>query len=110
MSVVMEKCVAAYQDDAAVISAAIPTTGQANRAQISIARTTAAVILFMGPAEFDGQKDRNDRLNYCLSGQEKGKTGAASSAFLDLLQNRVQKRRLDARKSDKREITDNFPA
>ena len=55
MSVVMAKCVAAYQDDATVSRSATPMTGQAYCAQKSIARTTRAVIVFMGLSGSDGQ-------------------------------------------------------
>src|ERR1700692_1889502 len=48
MSVVMEKCVAAYHDDATVRTSATPMTGHAWCPQKSIARTTRAVIVFMG--------------------------------------------------------------
>src|SRR6202030_4008321 len=48
MSVVMEKCVAAYHDDATVRTSARPKTGHAWCTQKSIARTTKAVIVFMG--------------------------------------------------------------
>ena len=48
MSVVMEKCVAAYHDDATVSTSATPMTGHAWCTQKSIARTTRAVIVFMG--------------------------------------------------------------
>src|SRR5580700_9984253 len=48
MSVVMEKCVAAYHDDATVSTSAAAMTGQAKCTQKSIARTTKAVIIFMG--------------------------------------------------------------
>ena len=48
MSVVMEKCVAAYHDDTTVSSNAAAMTGQAYCVQKSIARTTRAVIVFMG--------------------------------------------------------------
>jgi hypothetical protein len=45
--VVMEKCVAAYHEDAIVNSSAAAITGQANRQQKAIARTTKAVVVFM---------------------------------------------------------------
>jgi len=48
MSVVMEKCVAAYHDDATVSTSAMAMTGHAWCTQKSIARTTKAVIVFMG--------------------------------------------------------------
>jgi len=53
----MAKCVAAYHDDTTVNSSATPITGQARRAQKSIARTTSVVIIFMGSAESDGQRE-----------------------------------------------------
>ena len=52
MSVVMEKCVAAYQDDTTASSIAAAMTGQAYCEQKPIARTTRAVIVFM-----DGQRN-----------------------------------------------------
>ena len=46
-SVVMAKCVAAYQDDSTASSSDSPMTGQAFFAQKPMARTTRAVIVFM---------------------------------------------------------------
>ena len=47
-SVVMRKCVAAYQDDRTASRTDTPITGQAYCAQKPIARTTRAVMVFMG--------------------------------------------------------------
>src|ERR1700681_4600218 len=47
MSVVMEKCVAAYHDDATVRTSATAMTGHAWCTRKSIARTARAVIVFM---------------------------------------------------------------
>src|SRR5208282_3411285 len=96
MSVVMEKCVAAYHDDATASSSAAAKTGQAYCPQKSIARTTRAVIIFMGSAEWgqqnggsrmgavewDGQRDGwiVSRTNSRLRRQEKGKIEALCSA------------------------------
>ncbi len=44
----MAKCVAAYQPDSTASKSDIPITGQACCAQKPTARTTKAVIIFMG--------------------------------------------------------------
>src|SRR5580704_455813 len=81
MSVVMEKCVAAYQDDATVRTSARPMTGHAYSTQKSIARTTRAVIVFMGlrwnAMVRDGMFGGSNRP---LRRQEKGKMEALCSS------------------------------
>jgi hypothetical protein len=47
MSVVIEKCVAAYHEDTIASSSAATITDQACRQQKAIARTTKAVVVFM---------------------------------------------------------------
>ena len=47
MSVVIEKCVAAYHEDTIASSSAPAMTDQAYRQQKAIARTTKAVVVFM---------------------------------------------------------------
>src|SRR5580692_5218893 len=83
MSVVMEKCVAAYHDDATVRTSARPKTGHAWCTQKSIARTTKAVMICMGSNGMrwsgDGMVGRSNRP---LRRQEKGKMEALCSQSL----------------------------
>src|SRR5580693_4573491 len=80
MSVVMEKCVAAYHDDATVRINAAAMTDHAWCMQKSIARTTRAVIVFMG---LSGMRWSGTECSAGLTGvlrrQEKGKMEALCS-------------------------------
>src|SRR3984957_3652598 len=81
ISVVMEKCVAAYHDDATVKINAAAMTDHAWCMQKSIARTTKAVIVFMGlkwnAMVRDGMFGGSNRP---LRRQEKGKMEALGSS------------------------------
>ena len=100
MSVVMEKCVAAYHDDATVSTSARPMTGHAWCTQKSIARTTRAVIVFMG---LSGMRWSADGMvggsNRPLRRQEKGKMEAlGSSSFVGAVHGRQSRHPCDIRR------------
>ncbi|MFY9694982.1 MAG: hypothetical protein WA776_10945 [Xanthobacteraceae bacterium] len=97
MSVVIAKCVAAYQDETISRRTPAAITGHAYRAQRSIARTTRAVIVFMGwSAQRTDEGDR--RIGTGLRRQDKGEMVTEQSLWEGI----------DALNGSKSEILDIF--
>src|SRR5580692_5793477 len=95
-SVVIAKCVAAYQDDTTVSRIAAAITGQAYCVHTSMARTTRAVIVFMSLVSRMGWSMGSADRWRGLRRQEKG----------EMVTNESRRKALDAPNGRKSEILD----
>src|ERR1700733_3593671 len=109
ISVVMEKCVAAYQDASTASRTDRPITGQAFFAQTLMARTTKAVIDFMSELVKGIQSSvARGSTNRRLRLQDRGKTEADTAAGWATGRTLAASARLDALIWRKSEIMDIF--